>query len=157
MAQQITRRKDEREFLVSIGAINTIVALFSLISLYTISKARSGAAVAVHEIMEVFGINELVLLISVALFSTGVSAIFVMKSAPRIIKVMQKIDYLKLTTLVMLLLIVLVYVFTGLIGLFILFLSTSIGLLAPLLRTNRSNLMGVLMIPLMIFYSGIWI
>lgn len=161
LTQQITRRGDEKEFLVSIGAINTIVALFSLISLYTISRARSGAAIAVQSVMESFGFNDMLMLVAVVLIAAGVSTIIMLKATKRIVRFMQRFDYTKLTVFIILLLVVLVYVFTGatlvikVAGIFILVLSSAIGLLAPLFGVKRSNLMGVLMIPLIIYYLPI--
>ncbi len=155
LTQQITRRKDHREFLISIGGINTVVALFSLISLYTIFRPRSGAAVAVQQVMTSFGLNELILLTAVALIATGVSSILLLKSVRRIISMLQGINYSKLTIGIIIFLIVLTYLFTRHMGLLVLFASTSIGLLAPLFGVKRSNSMGVLMLPLIIFYMGI--
>ncbi len=152
LAQQITRRGDEKEFLVSIGAINTIVAIFSLISLYTISRARSGAAIAVQNVLAFFGFNEMLLLVAVALIATGFSAMVMLKLTKGVVRVMQGIDYTKLTVFIILVLVVLVLLFTGPMGIFILFISSSIGLLAPLFGVKRSNLMGCLMVPLIIYY-----
>ncbi len=155
LTQQITRRGDEKEFLVSIGAINTIVALFSLISLYTISRARSGAALAVQNVLASFGLNELLLLVAVALIATGFSVIVMLKLTKKVVRAMQRIDYTKLTVFIILVLVVLVLLFTGPMGIFILFISSAIGLLAPLFGVKRSNLMGVLMVPLIIYYLPI--
>lgn len=155
LTQQITRRGDNREFLVSLGAINTITALFSLISLYSIGRARSGAALAVQEVLPSFGFNELVLLLAVALIATGFSALVILKIMGAVVHGMQRIEYRKLTVFIITFLAILVLLFTGLLGVFILFISTSIGLLAPLFGVKRSNLMGVLMVPLIIYYLGV--
>jgi putative membrane protein len=154
LTQQITRKRDSREFLVSIGGINTVVALFSLISLYTIFRPRSGAAVAVDQILMGFGANELMLLIAVALVATGISSLLLLRSVKGLVSVLQKISYPKLTVGIMAFLIAMTAILTQGIGLIVLFASTSIGLLAPLLGVKRSNLMGVLMLHLIIFYAG---
>ncbi len=44
-------KSDKKEFLVLVGATNTLVMGFSFISLYAISKTRTGAAVAIKEII----------------------------------------------------------------------------------------------------------
>jgi len=155
LTQQLTRRYDIHEFLVSIGAINTVVALFSLISLYTINKARSGAAVAVDSLIPSFGITELQLLLAVALISTGISTILILKLARPIISVLQRINYTKLTIMILVFLVVMTIIFTGPYGLLILAVSTSIGLLPPLFGVKRSLSMGVLMVPLIIFYASL--
>lgn len=155
LTQQITRRKNNREFLISIGAINTIVALFSLISLYTISKPRSGAAIVVQRIIGDFGFNELLLLLGVAVFAAGISSFLLLKSMRKLVAGLQKINYTKLTTTTIIFLILLTVFFAGPIGLFMLWISTSIGLLAPLFGVRRSAAMGCLMFPLILFYAGV--
>lgn len=152
LTQQITRKKDQREFLISIGSVNTVVALFSLISLYTIFRPRSGAAVAVQQVLISFGFNELILLVAVALIATGISSILLLKSVRKIISALQGINYSKLTVGIIISLVLLTLFFTGPVGLFVLFVSTSVGLLAPLFGVKRSNSMGVLMVPLIIYY-----
>ena len=44
------------------------------------------------------------------------------------------------------------YAFTGLFGLFIFFLSTVVGLIAPMAGIHRTHAMGVLMLPLIVRY-----
>ena len=48
--------------------------------------------------------------------------------------------------------------FTGLFGLFIFFLSTVVGLIAPVAGIHKTHAMGVLMVPLILTAAGIsWI
>lgn len=155
ITQEITRKRNNREFLISIGAINTIVALFSIVALYTIARPRSGAAVFVSNIFPYFGFNELLLLLAVTLISTGLSVILILKLMRTIINNMQKIDYRKLTLVTIIFLFGLTLFLTGLYGMLILLVSTSIGILAPVFGVKRSNLMGVLMVPVILFYAGL--
>ena len=155
LTQEITRKKDDREFLISIGAINTIVALFSIVALYTIAKPRSGAAVFVSRTLTEFGFNELLLLLAVTLISTGVSVILVLKLMKGAVKHMQRVNYKKLTTAVIVFLLGLTIFLTGLYGLLVLCVSTAVGVLAPLFGVKRSNLMGVLMVPVILFFAGL--
>ncbi len=155
LTQQLTKNKDQREFMISLGGINTVVALFSLVSLYTISKARSGAAVAVHALLPEFHAAELAMLAAVALLSAGVSSLVLMAAVKKMISLFERIRYLWLTLFVIMFLVSLTVIFSGLFGLLVLVTSTAIGMLAPLWRVKRSSLMGVLMIPLIIFYLGI--
>lgn len=155
LTQQITRKNDNTEFLISIGGINTIVAMFSLISLYTIFKPRSGAAVAVQQILVGFGFNELILLVAVSLLATGISSLILMNSLRSIVTAIERINYTLLTLGIIVFLIIMTVILTGMIGILILITSTAIGLLAPLFGVNRSNLMGVLLLHLILFYAGI--
>ncbi|RLI97700.1 MAG: hypothetical protein DRO99_02625, partial [Candidatus Aenigmatarchaeota archaeon] len=71
-----------------------------------------------------------------------------------LVSFMQGMDYKKLTLSVIIMLFGLNLLLSGLPGILILAVSTSIGLIAPLSGVKRSNLMGVLMLPLIIFYAG---
>jgi len=155
LSQQITRKTDMKEFLVSIGGINTATAIFSLVALYTIGKPRSGAAVAVKKLVENFGINELILVVAAGLIATGIASLLALFLSKRFLNVMEKISYKKLSLSIIIVLIGLTIFLTGWIGILILFVSTMIGLLAPLLNVKRSFAMGVLMLPIILFYFGI--
>ena len=47
---------------------------------------------------------------------------------------------------------VLVWIFTGIIGVVVMLVATFIGLLPPLLGIRKSHAMGFLLVPVMIFY-----
>jgi len=155
LSQQITKKRDTREFLVSVGGINTATAIFSLVALYTIGKPRSGAAVAIEKLVENFGINELMLVVAAGLIATGIASLLALFLSRRFLNAMEKISYKKLSLSIIVILIGLTIFLTGWVGILILFVSTMIGLLAPLLNVKRSFAMGVLMIPVILFYFGI--
>ncbi|HLD78257.1 MAG TPA: tripartite tricarboxylate transporter permease [archaeon] len=150
-----SREQPPEEFLVSIGAINTVVSLFSLIALYTIAKPRSGAAVAVGQVLGPVGFPELVLLVAVSLFAAGLSALALLAALPRLIAGFQAVPYAALTKGILVLLVFLVIALTGPLGLAVLATAVAIGVLAPLWKVKRSLLMGVLMVPLILFYSSL--
>ena len=155
LSQLATRKKDEKEFLVSVGGINTANALFALVSLYAIGKPRSGSAVTVSKILGSFGFNELILLIASGLIVTGIAAVLTLKLSKKFLDLVEKIPYDKLSLGIIIFLILLTFFFTGFLGLLVLFVSTTVGLLAPLTGVKRSLGMGVLMLPVSLFYSGL--
>ena len=155
LSYQFTKRADARSFLISVGAINTVVAMFSLVSLYTISKARSGAAVAVQAVLPNFRMAELLILVASILVAAGLSSIFLLRFTKNIVKFIQRLEYRKMTYLVIAFLVVFNFVMAGWLGLLVLFTSTCIGLLAPLVGVKRTFGMGVLMVPTILFYSGL--
>lgn len=155
LAQEITKKRDAREFLVSVGGINTAVAIFSILSLYTIDKARSGAAVAIGRFLENFGINELILLISVALIAISISSLLTIFIGKRFLHRITRIPYHRISVFIIGMLVLLVMLITGPFGLLVLLTATSLGLIAPLTGIKRSHLMGVLLVPLIMFYAGV--
>jgi putative membrane protein len=159
LTQELTRRKNNKEFLISIGGINTAVAIFSILSLYAINRPRSGAAVIIKKILETyeieFGLNDLILLISIALIVVGISSVLTFQIGKRSLKFLEKIPYKKISIFTILFLILLIIILTGMYGFLILLVSTSIGLVAPLTGVKRSHGMGALLLPVILFYAGI--
>ena len=159
LSQQISRKHDVQEFLISIGGINTVVALISIVSLITISKARSGAAVAISSIMGVISTSDMLLLVAAGMIAAGVSSIILLKSAGFLVGVLRGVDYSKLSMRIIVFLLFLTIVFSYINGniivnLLVLFTASSLGILAPLCGVRRSVLMGSLMVPIMLFYAN---
>ncbi len=155
LVQIVTRRKDDREYIVSLGGINTANALVALAALYTIGKARSGAAVAVEKLVGSFGFNELLLLTGVALLSVGLGALVTLFLSRKCLWLIERIPYDKLSVAIILMLIALTFILTGLYGFLILCVATAIGLIAPLTKVKRSLLMGVLILPVIFWFFGL--
>ena len=65
----VLTKSDNKGFLVLLGATNTLVMGFSFISLYTISKTRTGAALAIQQIMGNFSTNILIFILLISLIS----------------------------------------------------------------------------------------
>lgn len=155
LVQIITRKEDTREFLVSLGGINTANALFAIAALYTIGRARSGAAVAIERILGGFSFNEMLLLIAVSLIAVGIAAITTLFLSKKFLLLVEKVPYSKISLSIIALLVLLTIIFTGYIGLLILLVSTAIGLIAPLTGVRRSLYMGVIILPVILQYSGL--
>ena len=93
VVHQLTRGKGLKEFLVALGGINTVAALFSLLSLYLISHPRSGTAIAVEQIVGTLGFSEFLLLVATTMFAGGVAVITTLKLARQFASFIQKVDY----------------------------------------------------------------
>jgi putative membrane protein len=63
-------------------------------------------------------------------------------------RAISRINYRLLCLVVLLFLLAMCYAFTGIFGLFIFFLSTVVGLIAPLAGIHKTHAMGVLMLQL---------
>jgi len=61
-------KSSKKGFLVLLGATNTLVMSFSFITLYTISRTRTGAAAAVKEIINTISLDNLLMIILCNLF-----------------------------------------------------------------------------------------
>lgn len=155
LVQTITRKEDTREFLVSLGGINTANALFAMAALYTIGRPRSGAAVAIERILGDFGFSDLLLLIAVSLVTVGIAAVATLFLSKKFSILVEKVSYSKISLSILGFLLFLTAVFTGPLGLLVLIVSTTIGLIAPLTGVRRSFCMGCIILPVVLYYLGI--
>ncbi|MCH8032578.1 MAG: tripartite tricarboxylate transporter permease [Bacteroidetes bacterium] len=139
-------------FMILIGGINTVNFVFSLVTFYTLEKARNGAVVAVMEVLKTIDASGLIIFLGAALLAGGISAYLALVIAKVFSKYMEKVNYHRLISGVIIFITVLVAYFSGLVGLMVLFTSTAIGMLAPLLNVKRSNAMGCLLLPVILFF-----
>ena len=154
---------DTTNFLLSISGLNTSDTLFSLIAIYLIGNPRSGIAVYMSYIISEFSVNHLLIFIFTSLIAISVSLILCLKLGDEFSKLMKKIDYKKLSIIVIILMIILIYIFAIVYSAPILYLtlmlitSTAMGLLPHYLGVGKSHLMGVLIIPAIIIYFQMFI
>jgi putative membrane protein len=139
------------EFLVSIAGVNSANALFSLVALYVIDKPRSGAAAAIQDLMALdqSALFQMIIIVVIVTAASYLACIAAARLAGRAIV---RLNYRLLCLSVLLFLVAMTYAFTGLFGLFIFFLSTVVGLIAPVAGIHRTHAMGVLMLPLILRY-----
>ncbi len=143
--------KNPKSFLVTLGAISSANILLSILSLWLISNPRSGVAVVIEQIAEI-GFVEFLFIGAVALSAVGISAMLTLWLARFLLKNLKYLDYSKLGIAVIGLLTIMVYITTGIYGLFLLSICTSLGLFTNIAKINRGCLMGVLIIPTILFY-----
>jgi len=145
--------KTTREgFLVLLGATNTFVMGLSFIALYAISKTRTGASVAVKELIGTLSPQILILILSVILIS-GVSSFFITKKVAKFLaQKIGKINYTKLSWGTLSFLAVIVFLVSGFFGLLVLAVSTFTGIYCISLGVKRTNMMGCLLLPTILIY-----
>ncbi len=158
IGQQSLNIKDQREFLFLLGAINTIVMGLSFIALYSIQKTRTGAAVAISQLLPNLSLNNL----SIIIFSIIISGILAFMITIHISKLtaknIHKINYSKLSFIILTILLLIVIIFSDItiqgkiISLIVFLISTSLGLLTILSKVKRMHLMGCLLVPTILFY-----
>jgi putative membrane protein len=143
---------NKKEFLVLIGATNTLVMGFSFISLYIISKTRTGAAVAIQQIMENLPLKILVLILIIILINGIISFYLTKHLAKFFSQKITKISYTTLSLITLIILTIIIFLISGFLGLIILTISTLTGIYCISLKVKRTNMMGCLLIPTIIFY-----
>jgi putative membrane protein len=158
LAMNARGESDSRQTIVTLSAVNTACAFFVVAVLFIILRSRSGATLAVMDLIAIkewtsvlMPANLTYLLIALLLGGTlsFFSTIFVGKLFARFF---HKIPYQKVVLATIILIIILVFLFTGLLGVLILFVATFIGLLTVQWGVRRSHAMGVLLLPIMLYF-----
>lgn len=145
-------KSGNRGFLVLLGATNTLVMGFSFITLYIISKTRTGAAVAIKEIIGQPSSHTLILILITALITGIISFFLTTKLAKIFSKKITKINYTIISIITLTILTTITFLISGLWGLAILAASTLTGIYCISLKVRRTNMMGCLLIPTIVFY-----
>lgn len=145
-------KSDKRGFIVLIGITNTLVMGISFLSLYAIQKARTGSAVSIQKILGEMSTNILILVLLVSLLS-GILAFFITKTLSKFFaKKIDKINYSLLSIIVLIIISIVVLIFSGIFGFIVLIISTLTGIYCIQLGVRRTNFMGCLLLPTILFY-----
>ncbi len=145
-------KTDQKGFLFLVGATNILVMGLSFVSLYAISKTRTGAAAAIQEIIGVLSWKVLTLLL-IAVLISGIISFFLTKHLTKLFaNKINKINYTVLSIITLILLISIIIIFSGFLGLLILIASTLVGIYCNSLAIKKTHMMGCLLIPTMIYY-----
>ena len=148
-------KADKKDFLTAIGGINTSNILFTFISFFTLEKIRSGSVAAISQILPSPTLHDTIVIIVVGLITAFIAAIVTLKTGKFVIRKIEKINYQKISLFIIFLLVALVVVFSGLVGLLIMFVGTCIGLLTVSLKIKRSHMMGFFLLPTILYFSGL--
>jgi len=152
IGSQIVGSLENYAFLILVGGINTVNMAVSLVSLYTIEKARNGAVLAIMELLPSISLNILFLFIAATLFAGGIATFLALYLSKIFIKLIEKVNYSMLCIFVISFIAVLVLYFSSWIGLLVLLVSTAIGIIPNMVNVKRSHSMGCLILPVILFF-----
>jgi putative membrane protein len=153
IASLATVDKNDKSFLITLGAITTANTVLSILALWLIEKSRSGLAVAIDQLFNV-GFTEILLILFVTLVAGGIAVVLSLFLARKFVKIIGKINYIQVSIFVCISLFSLTVIFTGFYGVLLLAICTSLGIFTNLVGIKRSILMGVLILPTILFYLG---
>ena len=150
LASQIVGEISTFSYLIMVGGINTVSMVVSLVTLFTIDKARNGSIIAVQQLMQHIDKNTLILFLSVALIAGGIATFLTMYVSRIFSSIMNRINYSLLSIAIILFIAIMVFCFSGFLGLLILIIATAVGLLPNIVNVSRSNSMACLLIPIIL-------
>jgi len=143
---------DSFSYIIVIGGINTVNFLFSLVTFYTINKARNGAVIAVQELTTTLPTPFLFICIAAVLIIGGLATILTLTIAKFFANILNKVNYRILCLTIIASILFLTIYLSSWIGLFILIISTALGLFTHHLNVKKSHAMGCLLLPVIIFF-----
>lgn len=152
IGSEVTGDLSKKEFLILLGSINTIVMGLSFVTLYTIEKSRTGSAVAISKLLEIFSSSNLYLVL-LTIFISGILSFFLTIFLAKIFsKNISKISYNKLSLGVLIFISLIILFFSGVLGFLVFIVSAFLGLTCIYARIRRTHLMGCLLLPTILFY-----
>lgn len=146
----LTRWLPEDGWIPASSGINVSDALFSLIAIVTIGNPRSGAAVAVRMLGDPSGM--LPALVGSVLVGTGIAAVVGHRLASPVTGLVAGRSTTPINTGLIVALLALVVALTGLHGIGTCLTFTGIGLVAVRYRVEPRMLMGVLLVPVTVYF-----
>ncbi|MEA2054413.1 MAG: tripartite tricarboxylate transporter permease [Candidatus Thermoplasmatota archaeon] len=158
MAMVARGKKDRKNVIVTLSAVNTATSFFVISVLFMIGKARSGSAIVINEIMEIDRWSSAappysLCYLLIAVVVTACLSYYATKSLGKIIaKHISSIPYNTVAKISVITIFIMVFLFTGFTGIVALIAGTLIGLLCLELGVRRSTCMGVLLLPIMLTY-----
>jgi len=152
LGSQLNKNIGNDGFLILIGGLNTINMVLSFLALYIIDKARNGAIVTVSKIIENFTLENLILFFGVSLVVAGIATFLTIYISRVFSRIITRINYQKTCVSIIFLITILTFILSSPIGILVLIVSTSLGILPPMLGIGRNHLMGCLLLPVILYF-----
>ncbi|MBI3050929.1 tripartite tricarboxylate transporter permease [Candidatus Woesearchaeota archaeon] len=152
VTSSLSGSRENKGYVVLVGAVASVSMFMSLVTMYTIAKARNGSVAMAQDALGIIGIGQFSLLLAAAFLSAGLSVVVAVYAARLSCRVMAGLNYRLLLGIVASFILLLVFLFSGLSGLVVMLTGASIGITCIVKGLNRSLLMGCLMAPVMAIY-----
>lgn len=150
-----TKDLGDKGFMILIGSISTFNFVLSLVTYYTLDKARNGSIIAVQELLENLNFNYLIIILLTVLIVGSISVLLSLVLSKLFLSIVTKINYKKLTLSIVFLIFFMTLILSNYVGILILIVSTAIGLVPAIKKTTRTMAMGCLMFPVLLFLFGV--
>ncbi len=136
------------DFLTALGAITTSNVIFSMLAAYLIHKVRTGVA----QYINIWTLQDAVVMIALTFLSVAIGSLLTLAVTKVMTRNITRIKYVWITRVVIAFIITVTFVICGIYGLLVLFTSTSLGIMAIKKNVKQSNLLGVIVIPTLIYF-----
>lgn len=152
LGMQISGKIGDHGYMILQGCINSAGFLMSIVTLFTIQKARNGAVVGIEELLGKITTHDTLLFVAAAAVTASVAVIITIKTGRIFCNILRRINY-KITSIAVLVVLgLLSVVLSGWKGLLILVVTTAIGIIPGIVKVTRTQAMGCLLLPTMMYY-----
>jgi putative membrane protein len=151
ISNQIVRGLKDKGYLALVGAMGTMSVVFSLVTFYTLGKAKDGTIVIISKLMDV-DFNSFLVLILVFLIAGSIAVLLTLFFSKVFAKIVVKVNYKILLVSIISFIVIMTIILNGPIGILVLITSTAIGVIAPLKGIGRNHAMGCLIMPVILYY-----
>lgn len=155
LLENVSKERDEKRYLIAVGCMGTIDIILSIIAIYIIGNPRSGSAVVINKIISGMSFKTMLTFMGLCFFSAGIAGWLALFAGKKFIHLLEKINYKKIAYSVIAFVSAFTFYMTGFAGLFILTIATAFGVLTRLVGVRMGTLMGVLLIPTILFFAGV--
>ena len=156
MAMLARRNREPEQVILTLSGVNTANVIFCTATLFLTLRARSGTMIAINRIMEVqpwegIAPHPALFQLLIAVLTASAFSFFITRYMGKQFSLFFcRIPYRKMLFGIIIALTLLVFVITNWLGLLVLFVATTIGLIPIYTGVKRSNCMGVLLLPIII-------
>ena len=150
VSNQIVKVKD-KGYLALVGAMGTMSVVFSLVTFYTLGKAKDGTIVVINELMEI-DFKSFLIMITTFLIAGSIAVLLTLFFAKIFSRLIAKVNYKALVITIIGFIFLMTIILNGWIGIIILITSSAIGLIAPLKEIGRNHAMGCLILPVIMYF-----
>ena len=151
ISNQIVKDVKDKGYLALVGAMGTMSVVFSLVTFYTLGKAKDGTIVVISKLLDI-DFNSFLILVIVFLFAGSVSVFLTLKLAKIFSKLIVKVNYKLLVISIILFIFCMSLFLNGWIGIIVLTTAATIGLIATLKGIGRNHAMGCLILPVILYF-----
>ncbi|MFA6888483.1 MAG: tripartite tricarboxylate transporter permease [Candidatus Woesearchaeota archaeon] len=149
---QISGKIGDHGYMILQGCINSAGFLMSIVTLFTIDKARNGAVVGIEELLGKITSHDIMLFVAAAAVTASIAVVITIKIGRIFCSILRKINYKVLSIGILIVLGLLSVVLSGWKGILILIVTTAIGIIPGIVKVTRTQAMGCLLLPTMIYY-----
>lgn len=151
LSNQIVRDVKDKGYLALVGAMGTMSVVFSLVTFYTLDKAKDGTIVVISKLLEIDK-NSFLILVFVFLVAGSISVFLTLWLSKVFSKLIVLVNYKLLVISVIAFIFLMSLILNGWIGIIVLITSTCLGLIAPLTGIGRNHAMGCLLLPVILYF-----